>query len=196
VSWHEHLDLEIAAEFRRLEGGLFWAYAEELGHIRKLIKRREWATYAKWWKKTTAGKKCHRDWIKRKRAKLREIVVGIGKCRVCGHGFERKATDRKDRSTCSRVCRAHLAHAITDPVVTIDGRTGTIHALALHYGVKHMTVNYRLRKGWNLREALTTPTHSKRICEVCEATYVTKRADQRYCKPACMRTAIERRRAS
>lgn len=196
MSWHPAISIEIAVEFRRLEGSALWDQIEEFVHIGKLIKRREWALYGKWYKKTTAGKRGRREWIKRKRAILRAIVVGIGKCVVCGRGYERKATDRKGRSTCSRACRGHLAHALTDPLYTIDGKTKTIRAWMLHYGQKPMTVGYRLRKGWNIRAALTTPARSKRACEVCGDTYVTKRSDQRYCKTACTSMAMARRRAS
>jgi hypothetical protein len=162
MRWHPDLHLEIAAEFRALDGGSPWARIEEWFHVRKFYKLRHWASYAQWWKKTTAGKRFNREWMRRKRALLRSVVVGLSKCTVCGREYERRATAKQTRRTCSRSCATTLRNAGTSHFVTIDGRTKSLTQWALEHGIGQTTLHYRLKRGMNIRDALTAPLHQGR----------------------------------
>lgn len=156
MRWHPDLSLEIAAEFRALDGRVPWDRIEDWYHIAKLYKKRHWANYSKWWRKTTAGKRCARDGMRRKRVRLRAMIIGVGKCIVCGRAYERRAIDRKEKRTCSRSCRT-TEFSGNAHFVVIDGVRKSLAAWARHYGLKQPTLHYRLKRGMNIREALTAP---------------------------------------
>jgi hypothetical protein len=167
MSWHgEVLHLEILAEFRRLDGmGSHWSRIEDAVYLEKLIDR---------------------DWMRGKRAVLRTIAVGQGKCSVCGGLYKRMAI-------CSQRCAAKRTHTQTDRVFAMDGKVQTVAEWAREYGVNHLTVNYRLSRGMDIREALTHPK-KRRPCEACGKAYRTKRLDQRFCGGKCSKRYHTRHR--
>lgn len=163
MSWHGELLLEIVVEFRRLDGiGSHWSRLEDAAYLEKLIDR---------------------DWMRGKRAVLRTVAVGQGKCSVCGRLYKRMAIARKGKTTCSQRCAALRTHAQTDRVFAMDGKVQTVAAWARQYGVNRLTVNYRLARGMDIREALTQ--QESRPCESCGKAYPTKRMDQRFCSAKC-----------
>lgn len=156
MRWHPDLALEIAAEFRALDGGVPWDRIEDWCYVARLYQERQWSNYGKWWHKTTAGKRYIREWRRQNRALLRATVIGIGKCVVCGGGYERRPTDSKGKRTCSRACRS-IGFNGNVRFVVIDGVRKSLTAWARQYGINQSTLSRRLKRGMNIREALTAP---------------------------------------
>jgi len=163
MSWHEHLSLEIAAEFKRLDGSArIWVLAEELGWVRTLIKRADWITNRKWYRSTTQGRMAHRIRTRAQhraaRAALRGIVAGWSKCSVCGCQYERMALARKERSTCSRSCWSTKSQAAKGQLVEYRGRSQTLTRWAHEFGMSQSLLWLRVKKlGMSLAQALAAP---------------------------------------
>jgi ribosomal protein L37AE/L43A len=154
--WHDELKLEIEVEFQRLSAP-HWERIESWTWIGLQIGYRDWAEHGVWWRKTGAGKRYFAAYAKARATRLKRIIVGIRKCRGCGKPFHVSAyrVGRKRSNVCSPSCRGRSRQNIKR--YTIDGKTRTLTEWCGLRGVPLSRVWARMKRGWNVRDALNAP---------------------------------------
>lgn len=157
MSWHADLQLEIAVEFQRLSTP-HWERFEERAWRGLQFGYANWKEHGLWWRKTTVGRRYFAKYARERAARLKRIVVGLRKCLGCGESFEVSAhrVARHRDAVCSTSCRGRARANIKK--ITIDGKAKTLTEwCGLYKKVPLKTAWLRIKRGWNVRKALTTP---------------------------------------
>lgn len=161
MSFHEALAIEVAVEFRILEGGVHWDRVEDGFWLRRQREHAAWSEHGQWWRKTTQGRRYGREFQRGRMARLRGHVVAVAGCKGCGKPFERTAYDvARDRGrVCSAECRGRARGNIE--TVRIGNESMPLARWAERYGVALATVWKRRKLGWDLQRALMTPVANR-----------------------------------
>lgn len=157
MSWHEALSLEVAAMFRPLEGGNHYDRLENAMWLGRLLQQeRERVRHRDRW--SSAVHRAYFRIMRRAwRARARKTVVAVRCCPICARMYEVTHFARAEGKTmaCSSACR-RLATGKW-PLYRIGREQNTAAGWAKRYGVEVGTVASRLKRGWDIEKALTTP---------------------------------------
>lgn len=116
MSWHDALSLEVEIEFLRFMP--HWDVYENAIWFARHARHVQWADNGKHWRRSMAGRKQARAYMKDRYRLLMGTPDGWSKCKACGCQFEISVMQRrKGRTVCSLKCAGALSQkgARTEP---------------------------------------------------------------------------------
>jgi hypothetical protein len=160
MAWHEDLPIEVAVEFQRLTPTLT-EFVESALWVRCQYGNRAWSDHSRWWRSTAAGKRYLKEYQRKRTERLQRTTAAIRGCVSCGKLFELTAyrQERRRDRVCSPQCRGAARRNIEQ--VTVDGRSQSLARWAKEYGLPLGTVWARIKRGWDVQRALTTPVQAR-----------------------------------
>lgn len=156
MSWHEELSLEIEVEFQRLAGSTYSRIEDVLWTYRQQSAA-GWSEFGQWWRKTTAGRRYHRERQARLARAKQSVVVAVRWCASCKKPFDvtMYRAERGHDRVCSPECRGAARKNVES--VDIDGRRMPLARWAEESGIGLKTIWARLKRGWDPKRAVFTP---------------------------------------
>lgn len=157
MAWHEHIALEVAAEFASLDNGRRRREEDYAWNHRKR-KDQAWKEHGAWWRKTTAGLAYNRAYSREYSRRTSTQNAGAATCIVCGARFavSVRRVQRKEVKVCSERCRVR-ASSLYAPRVVIEGEAHSLAEWCRRQGIKLSTAWARMNRGWDAARAVTTP---------------------------------------
>lgn len=152
------LRLEVEAEFRRLQRAPHWERIADAFWLETRKRFVDWSEHGQWWRRTRAGKTYQRDYAKQSAIAAQQVMVAIVACESCGQLFRRSLYQQRrgHGRVCSAACRGRARTNVE--MVAIDGRSLPLSRWAEQYGIALGTVWARIKRGWDVQRALSTPT--------------------------------------
>lgn len=95
---------------------------------------------------------------------FKNFLEHIGPCPNTGYSVDRKKNNEgyKPGNVRWADCITQNNNRRTSHYLTHDGRTQPIRAWAAELGINEQTLHERLKRGWTVERALTTPLHGRR----------------------------------